>query len=110
MSLLSTAGNLDFDTWIRGLLSAGISGGASAVSSGFGSVVLDPKDFNPQTGKLYELMVVTFAFSAFISIAKFLQMNPLPTKTVVTTVQTTEQGFVPPKVVTTVEETHIEPK
>jgi len=65
---------LDWDGWFRGLIGAIVSGGASSVSAGFGATVLDPgHDLN-----IFKLMAVTFGFSAFISLMKYLQVTPVP--------------------------------
>lgn len=65
---------LGWGTWIRGLIGAAVSGGASAVGSGFAAMKLDTAhDLN-----VFALMGWTFAFSALISLAKFLQVTPTP--------------------------------
>jgi hypothetical protein len=111
VNLLATASNLDYDGWIRGILSAGISGGASAITGGIVVSGLDPAHYNIQVGKFWILTGTLFVVNAVVSIAKYLQNNPIPAlKTVVTTVQVTDQGRAPQKTVTTVEETHTEPK
>ena len=78
MKLFAIAGNLDVATWIRGLLSAGISGGASAITGGVTTSMLAPETFNLQTGKFYVLVFGLFAMNAIVSIAKFLQSHPVP--------------------------------
>lgn len=109
MKLLAVAGNLDIDTWLRGLLSAGISGGASAITGGIVVSGMDPAHYNFQAGKFYVLVGTLFAANAIVSMAKFLQSSPLPSvKTVTTTVQTTAVGDTPVKTVATVTETHQE--
>lgn len=77
---LTTAKKLNWTGWILGIWGAAISGGAGAVSAGFGTMIIDPKDFNVASGfhHLFELMGVCFAFSAFISLMKFLQTHPVP--------------------------------
>lgn len=110
MKLFTIAGNLDLDTWLRGLFSAGISGGASAVSGGTLVSMLAPDQFNLQTGKFYVLMAGLFVANAIVSIMKFLAQHPLPeVKTVTTSVQVTQQGGEPPKTIVTATETHLEP-
>lgn len=111
MNLIDTASNLDFDSWLRGLFSAGISGGASAVVGGFTVSGMDPKDYNFQQSKFYILVFALFATNAIVSIAKFLSAQPLPSmKQVEKTTQTTVQPGQAPKVVETVKETSVEPK
>lgn len=81
MNLFKVAGTLDWSGWVRGFIGALVSGGAGAVSSGFGGIILDPQQFNVTQGgfgHLMELMGITFAFSAVISLAKFLQVHPVP--------------------------------
>jgi hypothetical protein len=108
VKLFLVAGNLDVEGWLLGLWSAAISGGAGAVSSGFGSVLLDPSDFNLKNpDKLVKVMLVTFGFSAFVSLMKYLAMHPAPEMKTVTTTQVTTQGSAAPKVVKTVEETTV---
>ena len=110
MKLLAVAGSLDLNTWIRGLLSAGISGGASAITGGIVVSGMDPSHYNFQAGKFYILIGTLFAANAVVSMAKFLQSSPLPTlKTITTTVQTTAVGDSTVKTVATVSETHQEP-
>lgn len=78
---LKTASSLDWSGWVLGIWGAAVSGGAGAVSAGFGTMVMDPKDFNLGNGgghHLMELMGICFGFSAFISLMKFLQMHPAP--------------------------------
>ena len=110
MKLLAVAGNLDIDTWLRGLLSAGISGGASAITGGIVVSGMDPAHYNFQAGKFYVLVGTLFAANAIVSMAKFLQSSPLPSvKTVTASVAVTSQPGVPDKTVATVTETHQEP-
>lgn len=110
MRMLNTAANLDIDTWFRGLLSAGISGGASAITGGIVVSGMDPAHYSFQAGKFWILTGTLFTANAVVSIAKFLQTSPLPVlKTVTTTVEVTEQGKAAPKTVTTVEEVKVVP-
>ena len=110
MKLFAAASTLDIDGWIRGLLSAAISGGASAVTGGLGVSGMDPSHYNFQAGKFYILVCTLFAANAVVSMAKFLQSTPLPTvKIVTTTVEVTEQGKAPPRTVTTIEEKKVVP-
>ena len=110
MGLLLAAGSLDLDSWVRGLLSAGISGGASAITGGIVVTGVDPQHYNFSAGKFWILVGTLFIVNAVVSMAKFLQAHPIPDiKTVTTTVQTTVIGGAPPKTVATVSETHQEP-
>ncbi len=110
MKALAAASSMDLDGWMRGLFSAGISGGASAVSGGTLVSMLAPDQFNLQTGKFYVLMGGLFAANAVVSIMKFLSANPLPPiKTVTASTAVIEQPGSPPTTVSTVSETHQEP-
>jgi|HubBroStandDraft_4_1064222.scaffolds.fasta_scaffold3159919_1 hypothetical protein len=65
---------LDWGGWVRGVVGAFISGGAGAVGSGFAAMKLDTNhDLN-----VFALMGWTFLFSAVISLAKYLQVTPVP--------------------------------
>lgn len=107
---MARASNLDIDAWLRGLFSAGISGGASAVVGGFTVSGMDPHDYNFSQPKFYILVGALFATNAVVSIAKFLSTQPLPgVKEVEKTVQTiTPATADAPKVIETVRETHTE--
>jgi zinc transporter ZupT len=74
MTAVTNLTRLDWSTWTRGLIGAVVSGGAGSVASGFGATILDKShDLN-----IFKLMAITFAFSAVISLAKFLQTTPVP--------------------------------
>lgn len=110
ITLISKLSNLDVDGWLRGLLSAAISGGASAVTGGLVVSGMDPSHYNFQAGKFYILVGTLFAANAVVSMAKFLQSSPLPTtKIVTTTTAVTEQANQPPVITKTVAETRQEP-
>ena len=111
MKMLDVASDLDTKSWLRGIWSAAVSGGTSAVTGGAIMAGTDPTHYNFQTSNFWKLTGTLFAASAMMSVAKFLQLHPLPDlKTIKTTVQVTEQGVQAPKTVTTVEETHQEVK
>jgi hypothetical protein len=108
MSPFLIMSTLDMDGWLRGLLSAGISGGASAITGGIVVSGLDPEHYSFQAGKFWILVGTLFMANAVVSMAKFLQSQPLPgVKTVTTSVAMVEPGH--PSVITTVAESHIEP-
>ncbi len=111
IAALATAQRLDLNGWLRGLFSAGISGGASAVVGGFTVSGMDPKDYNFAQAKFYILVAALFATNAIVSMAKFLSMQPLPgMKQIESTVQTiTPSPGAAPKVIETVKEIHLEP-
>lgn len=72
-------GKLDWGNWLYGLFWALIGGGASAVSGGFATMIVDPNDFNiSHPGKLLETMLVTFTVAGIIAGFGFLKQQPLP--------------------------------
>lgn len=104
-------GNLDFEDWLHGLIAAFVQGGAGAVTGGITVATMDPKDYFLGSHKLYALMLAMFLVNGILGAMAFLRQKPVPDyKTVKTTVETTEQARRPAVVVTTVEETHVEPK
>ena len=112
MALLAAMNDLDLDGWLRGLFSAGISGGASAITGGFVVGSLDPEHYNFAAGKFYILIGSLFLANAVVSMAKFLQGQPLPgVKQIEHTIQSTtppaRKGA--PEVVETIKETRTEP-
>ena len=111
ISALATAQRLDYEGWLRGLFSAGISSFSGAVASGFGPALVDPKDFNLQNPILMiKTAAIGAAISGVVSMAKFLNAQPLPgVKEVTTTVQTlTPATQSEPKTITTVKEVRVE--
>jgi len=110
-------GYLDWSNWLYGLFSGAISGGANSVYAGFGSILVDSKDFNIYDRKLYILMAITFALSALMATMQYLHNKPLPAlvQTETTTkrveVEATESKPIPPPpvVTTTIKETKVEP-
>lgn len=58
--------------WIKGILSAGIGGGATAVST----MIVAPDQFNIQTG--LKNVVAVAAVSALVSVANYLKQSPIP--------------------------------
>jgi hypothetical protein len=103
-------GEIDWSDWLRGLFAAFISGGASAVTSGFVVSVNDPKDYAPGSSNFFWLVFSVFCASGLLGAMAFLRTKPIPDmKTVKSTIQVTEQGDAPPKTVSTVTEIHTEP-
>src|SRR5271166_3201450 len=91
MNSLSILGTLDWGDWLRGLVAAVISGGASAVTSGVVVTMVDPQHFNAGTSGFWKIVVAMFAANAFMGGMLFLRQNPVPTaKTTTTTVQATQ--------------------
>src|SRR4051812_28333217 len=93
--------NLDWGSWVYGMLWGAIGGGASAVVSGVTVALNDPKDYGIGSGKFIGLVVTVFIANAAMSMFLYLKQNPLPTMKTVTTVQTVEKQQNPPVVVTT---------
>lgn len=81
MKMLTVAGGLDWGGWLRGVIGSIISGGAAAAGGSLGTIVVDPMHFNLNGGLADVLKVagVAFTISALVSLAKFLQTNPIPT-------------------------------
>ena len=103
-------GDLDTSDWIRGMVAAFIGGGAGAVTSAFSVTAVDPEHFQMGGTKFFEVAGMVFLITGFLNMMAFLRTKPIPDmKTVTTAVATTMQPGQPPKVVTTVQETHVEP-
>lgn len=64
--------------WLYGLWAAVIGGGATAAYGSLSVIILDPKDFNPQTTKFYQLAGLMFAFGAALAFFSYLKEHPLP--------------------------------
>lgn len=62
----------DWKVWIKGLISAGIGGGATA----FSTMVVAPETFNFQEGLTKTAAVA--GVSAIVSVANYLKQSPLP--------------------------------
>ncbi len=101
--------NLDWGSWIYGLLYGAIGGGASAVVSGITVALNDPKDYGIGSGKFIGLVVTVFVANAAMSMFLYLKQTPLPAVKTVATVQTVEQEGKPTKTITTVAETKLSP-
>jgi hypothetical protein len=69
-----------FEVWLKGVVAAGISGGAGGVLTGFAAVGIDPQHFNLQTGMSATLHIgaVAALINAVIGVAAYLQKSPLP--------------------------------
>jgi len=68
--------------WLKGILAAGISGGAGGVLTGFAAVGIDPQHFNLQSGIGATLRIGAAAalINAVIGVAAYLQKSPLPSE------------------------------
>lgn len=105
-------GQLDWGDWVRGLASAFITGGASAVVTGFTVALSDPKDYSLGSDKFLHLVLNVFVASGLLGGMAFLRTKPIPdVKTVTTTVEKTVQQSVDPQITMkkTVQEVHQEP-
>ncbi len=67
-------------TWIKGMLAAGIAGGANGVITGFAAVGIDPEHFNLQAGLRSTLTIagISALMSAIIGVAAYLKQSPVP--------------------------------
>lgn len=63
----------DWRNWLKGLIAAGISGGANAVTV----AIVDPINFNLSEG-LPKLLSVA-GVSAIVGVALYLKQSPIPT-------------------------------
>jgi hypothetical protein len=70
----------NYQIWLRGILAAGIAGGANGVITGFAAVGIDPEHFNLQAGLHATLGIagVSALMSAMIGVAAYLKQSPLP--------------------------------
>ncbi len=70
----------NLDVWLKGVLAAGISGGANGVVTGFAAIGIDPNHFNLAAGFNHTLQIagVSAAMSAMLGVALFLRQSPLP--------------------------------
>lgn len=75
---LGLVGTIDWTDWIRGALSATISGGSNAIITSFGTMAVDPADFNFMHYKIYAVMGFTFLFSALLELFRYLKVKPIP--------------------------------
>lgn len=66
--------------WLVGVAGAFISGGATSISAGFASTIIDPKDFNLAQGLGHTLKLVacTFVVAGMVSLSKYLALHPVP--------------------------------
>ena len=78
---LAVAGNLDWKGWGLGIMGAFVSGAAGAISS-MSAVSLiggsDPDHKFASLPHVLEIGAATFLISGVISLAKYLQMHPVP--------------------------------
>jgi hypothetical protein len=109
MKLPAGFGELDFTDWIRGLVSAFVSGGASAVTTAVVAPALTP-ELAAGTAKFFILVGSVFVMSGVIGMANFLRTKPIPDLKTVTKMAQTVTELSPTSIkVNTVTETHTEP-
>ena len=71
-------GTLDLTDWIRGLVSAFVTGGAGAVTSAFSVTAIDPDHFKMGGIKFFEVAGMVFAVTGFLNMMAFLRTKPIP--------------------------------
>ncbi len=66
--------------WLKGLIAAGIAGGANGVITGFAAMGIAPDKFNLQAGFKATLTIagVSAVMSAIIGVAAYLKQSPVP--------------------------------
>ena len=71
---------LKWEIWLKGIVAAGIAGGANGVITGFAAVGIDPGHFNLQSGLHSTLAIagVSALMSSIIGMAAYLKQSPLP--------------------------------
>jgi hypothetical protein len=71
---------LKWEIWLKGIVAAGIAGGANGVITGFAAVSIDPGHFNLQSGLHSTLAIagVSALMSSIIGMAAYLKQSPLP--------------------------------
>lgn len=69
-----------WEIWIRGILAAGVSGGANGVVTGFAAIGIDPNHFNLADGFHHTLAIggVSAAISSILGVALYLRQSPRP--------------------------------
>lgn len=114
---LGLLGTLDWGDWAYGLVSGFISGGSSAVTSGFVVSSYDKDHFQFGSSASLHLMGWVFLVSGLLAAFAFLRNKPLPavkqvemtTKRIETEATESKPIPPPPTVITTVKEIHVEP-
>lgn len=84
---------LNWSSWLYGLVSGFIGGGASAITSSIVLPNLDPQDFNFSTGlhKMLAAMLYFFLAHGILVAAAFLAKSPLPQPEIPREIWTDEQ-------------------
>lgn len=73
--------SLDWANWFYGLVAGAVTGGASAIATGFVAGAVD-QHFSFGGGNSFKLMGGMFLFNALKDAALYLKQNPLPQKCV----------------------------
>jgi hypothetical protein len=70
----------NWEIWLKGIVAAGIAGGANGVITGFTAVGIDPGHFNLQGGLHSTLTIAGLSalMSSIIGIAAYLKQSPVP--------------------------------
>lgn len=98
--------DLDWGSWLYGLLWGSIGGGANSVSGALGAAIVDPQHFAVGSAASFKLMGMIFLLTFLKDGALYLAQKPLPAVKTVTIKETEEQQHNPEaKVKTTVQET-----
>ena len=71
--------HFNWSEWLYGLWVAVIGGGATSAQGVLATIIIDPKDFNPQTVKFYQMAGIMFGVGAVTSFLAFLKQHPAPT-------------------------------
>lgn len=110
MRLPGNLGDLDFGQWAYGLVAAFLGGGASAFAAGVANILNHPGESIWHI-EFWSTVGTTFVIAGLIAMFAFMRNKPLPdVKQVIKTVETTATaGKKPDVVVTTVQETSVEP-
>lgn len=102
-------GRIDWSDWLRGLVAAFISGGATAVTGGIVASQNNPNYYS--MGGFVKLVLPVFVVWGVFGMFFFLRTRSLPElKKVEKEIKTTEQPGKQPTTVTTITETSIEEK
>lgn len=69
-----------WEMWLRGIVAAGVSGGAGGILTGLAAVGIDPTHFNLNAGMGATMRIGAAAalINAVIGVAAYLQKSPLP--------------------------------
>lgn len=77
MTAVDSAMRMDWNSWLRGVIGALVSGGAAAIGGSVAIPAFDPS--HDIVGiHLFALLGSLFLFSGMVSMFKFLQTHPLP--------------------------------